>query len=314
MAGIQGEAATSGRPVLTTGGFIAFSAAYGLFLASVQALGDASLNLLRTVPIYERLKPIVTTPTEVDSTKASPGQLKGEITLSHVHFRYQEDGPWVINDVSLEVQPGEFIAVVGLSGCGKSTLLRLVLGFESLGKGAIYYDGQDVNSLDLRLLRQQLGVVLQVSKVLPAEIYRNIAGTSSRTIEEAWEAAEMAGLADDIRQMPMGMYTLVSEGGGTLSAGQRQRLLIARALVNKPKLIFFDEATSALDNRAQAIVTESLERLEATRIVIAHRLSTVIRAHRICYLEGGKIAEMGTYEELMAQNGLFAQLARRQMA
>ena len=200
------------------------------------------------------------------------------------------------------------------SGCGKSTLLRLLLGFERCTSGTIYYDGQDINSLDLRLVRRQMGVVLQVSRVMPTDIYRNIVGVSTRTVDDAWDAAEMAGFADDIRAMPMGMHTYVAEGGSTLSGGQRQRLLIARAIVNRPRLLFLDEATSALDNQTQAIVSESLERLEATRVVIAHRLSTIVNADRICVLEGGRIAEMGTYAELLERDGLFARLARRQMA
>ncbi len=303
------EAGTSG---ITTGDFIAFSAAYGLFLAAMQALADASLNMLRVVPIYERLKPILTTPAEADRSKVYPGKLKGEIAISRLHFRYQEDGPWVLKDLSLKIKPGELVAFVGSSGCGKSTLMRLLLGFEMPTTGGIYYDGQDISSLDVRMLRRQLGVVLQVSRVMPADIYRNIVGASSRTLDEAWEAAEAAGLAADIRVMPMGMHTYVAEGGGTLSGGQRQRLLIARAIVNKPKVLFLDEATSALDNRTQATVTESMDRLDATRIVIAHRLSTIIHADKICYLEDGRIAEMGTAEELIAKDGLFAQLARRQ--
>jgi ATP-binding cassette subfamily C protein len=216
--------------------------------------------------------------------------------------------------VSLKIKAGEFVAFVGSSGCGKSTLMRLMLGFEQPGSGSIYFDGQDLQSLDIRLVRQQMGVVMQQSRVMPTEIYRNIIGASSRSIDDAWEAAEKAGFAEDIRNMPMGMHTYVSEGGGTLSGGQRQRLMIARAIVNKPKIIFLDEATSALDNRTQAIVTESMDRMDATRIVIAHRLSTIINADRICYLQGGQMIEMGTYQELMDKNGMFAELARRQMA
>jgi ATP-binding cassette subfamily C protein len=310
---MQAAAESNARP-LTTGEFIAFNAAYGLFLAAMQALGDASMSLLRIVPIYERLKPILMTEPEVDPSRAFPGRLTGEIEIAHISFRYAEDGPWILRDLSLKIKAGEFVAFVGGSGCGKSTLMRLMLGFERPSSGAIYYDGQDMNSLDVRLVRQQMGVVLQVSRVMPTEIYRNITGTSSRTIEDAWDAAEKAGLAEDIRNMPMGMHTYVSEGGGTLSGGQRQRLLIARAIVNKPKILFLDEATSALDNRAQAMVTESMDRMSATRIVIAHRLSTIINADKICYLEGGRVAEMGTYDELMAKGGLFAELARRQMA
>jgi NHLM bacteriocin system ABC transporter ATP-binding protein len=316
MLGDQQQAATEGgAAALTTGEFIAFTTAYGLFLAAMQALGDASLNLLRAVPVYERFAPILSTPPEVDSTRAFPGKLTGEIELSHVSFRYSDDGPWILRDVSLKMAPGEFVAFVGPSGCGKSTMMRLMLGFERPTSGTIYYDGQDLNSLDLRLVRQQMGVVLQQSRVLPTEIYRNILGaSSSRTIDDAWEAAEMAGLADDIRNMPMGMHTYVSEGGGTLSGGQRQRLLIARAIVHRPKIMFLDEATSALDNRAQSIITGSLDRLDATRIVIAHRLSTIVNADRICFLDGGKITEQGTHGELMERAGAFARLATRQMA
>ena len=304
----------SGRSDFTTGDFVAFNAAYALFLAAMQALGDASLSLLRIVPIYERLKPIITTPGEVDGSKAYPGKLKGQIEMSHVSFRYSADGPWIINDISLKIEPGQFVAFVGSSGGGKSTLMRLMLGFETPTRGAVLFDGQDLSSLDMRMVRQQMGVVLQTSRVMPTEIYRNITGVTSRTIDDAWEAAEKAGLAEDIRNMPMRMHTYVSEGGGTLSGGQRQRLMIARAIVNKPKILFLDEATSALDNRAQATVTESMDRMDATRIVIAHRLSTVINADKICFLHQGKVAEMGTYQELMDLNGMFAQLARRQMA
>ncbi len=192
--------------------------------------------------------------------------------------------------------------------------MRLMLGFEVPASGTISYDGQDLSQLDLRMVRQQIGVVLQVSRLMPTEIYRNIIGVSSKTIQDAWWAAERAGLAEDIKNMPMGMHTYVSEGGGTLSGGQRQRLMIARAIVGRPKILFLDEATSALDNRSQAIVTESMDKMDATRIVIAHRLSTIINADKICYMEGGKIVEMGTYDELMKKDGLFAALAKRQIA
>jgi NHLM bacteriocin system ABC transporter ATP-binding protein len=299
---------------LSTGSFIAFNTAFATFMAAMQALADSSLSLLRAVPIYERIKPILETPPETDESRADPGKLRGAIAVSHVHFRYNEDSGWILRDVSFSIRPGEFVAFVGPSGCGKSTMMRLLLGFEKPGMGSIYYDGQDFSSLDARLVRQQLGVVLQESRVLPTDLFRNIVGTAQRTMDEAWEAAEMAGLAEDIRQMPMGMHTVVSEGGGTFSGGQRQRLLIARALVNKPKIIFCDEATSALDNKTQAVVTQSMDRMEATRIVIAHRLTTVANADRIFYFDGGQIREEGTYDELMAKDGLFAALAKRQIA
>ncbi len=312
---VQKSAAEQGGSAgITTGDFIAFNTSFGLFLAAMQSLSEASLSLLKAVPIWERLTPILTTEPEIDNTKAAPSQLKGEIEISHIHFRYTSDGPYTLRDVSLKIRAGEFIAFVGGSGSGKSTMMRLMLGFEKPEKGSIYYDGQDLASLDLRLLRQQLGVVLQDSRVLPADIYRNIVGTTSRTVDEAWEAATASGFADDIRQMPMGMHTYVSEGGGGFSGGQKQRLMISRAVVNKPKILFLDEATSALDNRTQAIVTESMKKMRSTRIVIAHRLSTIIDADRICYLESGELKEIGTYDELMEKDGLFAALAKRQMA
>lgn len=314
LMAIQRAAAAKGQPSsMTTGDFIAFNAAYSAFLAATQSLGDASLDLLRVVPIYERLKPIITTPAELDETKAYPGRLRGEIDVSHVSFRYSPDGPWILDDLSIKMQPGEYIAFVGSSGCGKSTLMRLLLGFEMAEKGTIYFDGQDIANLDLREVRQQIGVVLQTSKLLPSDVFRNIIGSTDLTINDAWEAATLAGLADDIRALPMGMHTYLSEGGGGFSGGQQQKLLIARALVRKPRILIFDEATSALDNRSQKTVTESMDRLQATRIVIAHRLSTIINADRICYLEKGHVIEQGTYEELMKLDGKFALLAKRQM-
>ena len=299
---------------LTTGQFIAFNAAYGAFLGAMVALSEASLNLLRSVPIYERLRPILETPAEVDSDKASPGELTGAIDVSHAHFRYRPDGPWILNDVSLSIRPGEFVAFVGGSGSGKSTLMRLIVGFEKPEKGIVSFDGKDLATLDLREVRQQMGVVLQDSQLLPVDIFRNIVGTSSRTIEEAWEAAKKVGLEKDIRAMPMGMHTYVMEGGGGFSGGQKQRLLLARSVVHNPRILILDEATSALDNKSQAQVTASTEKMQATRIVIAHRLSTIINADRIVVLEKGVIKEIGNFEQLMAQNGLFAELARRQIA
>ncbi len=300
---------------LSTGQFIAFNAAFGMFLTACLTLSEASLGMLRVVPMYERLKPILTSPPETDTLKAYPGQLKGRIELSHLHFRYQQDGPWILRDVSLLIEPGEFVALVGPSGSGKSTLVRLMLGFETPEKGSIYYDGQELSTLDLREVRSQLGVVLQSGQLIPTDIYRNIVGgDTSLSLEDAWEAARLAGLADDVAEMPMGMHTFISEGGGGLSGGQKQRLLIARALVRRPHILFLDEATSALDNRTQAIVAESMDRLQATRVVIAHRLSTIRHADRICVVDHGEIVEQGNYEELIAQGGVFAQLARRQQA
>jgi len=209
---------------------------------------------------------------------------------------------------------GETVALVGRSGCGKSTFVRLLLGFEKPKYGAIYYDGQDLSELNLASVRTQMGVVLQNGQLMTGDIFSNIVGTMALTQEDAWAAAEAAGIAEDIRNMPMGMQTVISEGSSNISGGQRQRLLIARALVGKPAILVFDEATSALDNRTQAIVTESLKKMKATRIVIAHRLSTIRDADRILVMERGRIVESGTFDELKEKGGLFAQLVARQVA
>jgi ABC-type bacteriocin/lantibiotic exporter with double-glycine peptidase domain len=215
--------------------------------------------------------------------------------------------------VSLEANAGEFVAIVGPSGSGKSTLLRLLLGFETPESGTVYYDGQDLSGLDVNALRRQLGVVLQNSSILAGTIRDNIIAGGAATLDEAWAAARAAGLEDDLRSFPMGMFTMVSEGGTNLSGGQRQRLLIARALAGSPRVLFFDEATSALDNRTQAIVADSLDRLHITRLVIAHRLSTVQTADRICVIENGRVAQQGTFQQLSQQEGLFARMMARQM-
>lgn len=309
--------ATAGRAVaggLTTGSFLAFYSAFTSFIVAVTATTGALIASINVVPLYQRAQPILETLPEIDEAKAAPGKLSGDIEVNHVHFRYAEDGPNILNDVSLHIKPGEFIAVVGSSGSGKSTLLRLLLGFERAQAGTVYYDGQDLSQLDLRAVRHQLGVVLQNSQLMSGDIYSNIVGSKRLTVKDAEEAARMAGLDEDIRQMPMGMYTVISEGGGTFSGGQRQRLLIARAVVSKPRIILFDEATSALDNHTQAIVSRSLEGLKATRVVIAHRLSTIINADRIIVMDQGKVVQSGNYRELINQAGLFAELAKRQLA
>jgi NHLM bacteriocin system ABC transporter ATP-binding protein len=306
--------AVSNGSRLSTGAFLAFNAAFAQFLSNAIALGAAFTAVLQVVPTYERVKPLLQTLPEVDDAKSDPGELRGSIEVSHVSFRYSENGPLVLNDVSLSINPNEFVAFVGPSGSGKSTILRLLLGFEKPESGAILYDGHDLSGLDVRSVRRQIGVVLQGGKVMTADIFTNITGSSGLTLEDAWEAARLAGLDEDLTEMPMGMQTLVNEGGSTLSGGQRQRLLIARAIVNKPRIIFFDEATSALDNRTQDIISRSLESLAATKVVIAHRLSTIMKADRIFVVQKGQIVQSGTYEELLDQTGLFADLAKRQIA
>jgi ABC-type bacteriocin/lantibiotic exporter with double-glycine peptidase domain len=298
---------------LSVGAFLAFSAAFAQLLAAAAATAAALNSVAQVVPLVERVRPIIEALPEADANRADPGELTGEIEISRVSFRYQSDGPPVLDDVSLQVPPGTFVALVGPSGSGKSTLLRLLLGFETPTAGSIYYDRRDLAGLNLQAVRRQIGVVLQHGRVFAGDLLSNIVGSSLLTLEDAWEAARLSGLDEDIRQMPMGMHTVLGEGGSTLSGGQRQRLMIARAMASRPRLVFFDEATSALDNATQAVVSRSLEGLKATRLVVAHRLSTIRHADLICVLEAGRIVQQGRYEELMRREGLFAELVKRQL-
>ncbi|MFV3127219.1 NHLP bacteriocin export ABC transporter permease/ATPase subunit [Niveispirillum sp. KHB5.9] len=307
-------AAVASFAPLGTGAFAAFNAAFSQFFAATLAMTMAMTSALSAAPLYERLKPLLQAMPEPNHVQAAPRLFTGAVDISHVSFRYAPSGPLTLDDVSLRIQPGEFVAIVGASGSGKSTLFRLLLGFEQPQGGAIYYDGQDLVGLDLGAVRRQLGVVLQNGKLIPGPLFANIIGSTPRlTVDDAWEAARLAGLDQDIRAMPMGMHTVIAEGAGVISGGQKQRLMIARALAARPRILLFDEATSALDNTTQAIVTQSLRELKATRIVIAHRLSTIIEADRIFVMDRGRLVESGTYAQLMEQGGAFAALAKRQV-
>jgi ABC-type bacteriocin/lantibiotic exporter with double-glycine peptidase domain len=293
---------------------LAFNAAFGSFTHGTTLLSNTMTEVLQVIPQWQRTQPILQSVPEIDLTKADPGRLTGRISIDHVTFRYQLDAPLILENISIQAAPGEFIALVGASGSGKSTILRLLLGFETAQTGGVFYDGQDLAGLDVDAVRRQFGVVLQNGQLTAASIFENITGSSLTTLDEAWAAAHMAGLEADIENMPMQMHTMVSEGGGNISGGQRQRLLIARALVHKPRILLFDEATSALDNTTQAIVSKSLEQLQVTRVVIAHRLSTIQNADRIYVLQGGRIIQQGKFDDLATDtNGLFARLMARQI-
>ena len=293
--------------------YFAFTAAYGSLMGAFTMLSGTAATGAQIKPILEMAEPFLKTEPETQEKKEIVTNLNGGVELEHVSFRYDEDSPFILNDLSLKIRPGEYVAIVGRTGCGKSTLMRLLLGFEKPEKGAIYYDGQDIESLDLCSLRRRIGTVMQQSGLFQGDIYSNIVLTApSLSIDEAWDAAEKAGIADDIRAMPMGMYTMVSEGGGGISGGQKQRLMIARAIAPKPKLLLFDEATSALDNKTQKQVSEALDAMGCTRVVIAHRLSTIRHCDRILVLDGGTIVEDGSYDELIEKGGFFADLVARQ--
>jgi len=293
--------------------FMAFNASYGMVNCAIMSLAGVAVTFANIKPVMEMVEPLLKTVPEVGENKKVLTRLSGNIEINNVSFRYNEEMPWVLDNISLKIRAGQYVAIVGQTGCGKSTLMRLLLGFETPQKGAIYYDGHDITKVDVRSLRQNIGTVMQNDKLFSGDIFANIIISAPwLTLDDAWEAAELAGIAEDIRAMPMGMHTLISEGSGGISGGQRQRLMIARAIVHKPRILMFDEATSALDNITQKQVSDALDSLKCTRIVIAHRLSTIRNCDRIIVLEKGKIIEDGTYDELINKGGYFAELVARQ--
>ncbi|MEU3841337.1 NHLP bacteriocin export ABC transporter permease/ATPase subunit [Streptomyces sp. NPDC028635] len=301
------------RGALSAADFLTFNTSVTMLLTSVTQLTGAFVSAVAALPLFEEIRPVLEAAPEVPAASTRPGPLSGAIEARRLSFRYSDDGPLVLDDVSFEVRPGEFVAVVGPSGCGKSTLLRLLIGFDRPLSGSVLYDGQDLAALDQSAVRRQCGVVLQHAQPFTGSILDVICGTEPYTPEEAMAAAEMAGLAEDIQRMPMGLHTIVA-GNGAISGGQRQRLMIAQALIRRPRILFFDEATSALDNETQRTVIESTKALNATRIVIAHRLSTVLDADRVIVMENGRVAQQGPPAQLLADTGgRLHELVRRQM-
>ena len=301
------------RSGLSQSSYFAFTSAYSMLMAAFMSVSGIALSVAQVQPTLEMAEPFLKAEPETANGRETVTQVMGGVELEHVSFRYSDNLPYILKDLSLKIDPGEYVAVVGKTGCGKSTLVRLLLGFEKPEKGTIYYDGRDIASLDLPSLRKRIGTVTQDAGLFQGDIYSNIVITAPElTLDDAWEAAEKAGIADDIRSMPMGMNTFITEGQGGISGGQRQRIMIARAIAPQPKLLIFDEATSALDNKTQKKVSEALDAMGCTRIVIAHRLSTIRHCDRILVLDGGVIIEDGTYDELIAKNGFFAELVERQ--
>ena len=302
---------------MSVGELLAVHAAFGQFQAAALGMLGVLPALVGLVPAWERLQPILQTAPEgsqigLDPVRRDPGPIRGRVELRDVSFSYSTDGPRVLHGVDLRVEAGEMVALVGPSGSGKSTCLRLLLGFEQPDQGGVFFDDADLRTLDLQALRRQFGVVLQHGNPSVGTVFHNIVGTQNVGMDEAWWAAEQAGIADDIRAMPMGMFTMVSQRAASFSGGQRQRLLLARAILRRPRLFFLDEATSALDNSTQEKIVDYLNSVGAGRLVIAHRLSTIRRADRIYVLDGGRVVEEGRFDTLIAQGGLFSRLAARQ--
>ncbi|NEB95241.1 NHLP bacteriocin export ABC transporter permease/ATPase subunit [Streptomyces bauhiniae] len=302
------------KGAMSAASFLTFSTAVTMVLTSVTQLTGAFVSAVAALPFFEELRPVLDATPEVRAGSTRPGPLTGALEARRLSFRYSDDGPLVLDDVSFAVRPGEFVAVVGPSGCGKSTLLRLLIGFDKPVSGSVLYDGQDLGALDQSAVRRQCGVVLQHAQPFNGSIMDVVCGTEPYTPEEVMAAIELAGLAEDVQRMPMGLHTIVA-GSGAVSGGQRQRLMIAQALIRRPRILFFDEATSALDNDTQRTVIESTRKLNATRVVIAHRLSTVMDADRVVVMEDGKVIQQGSPAELLADTGgRLHELVRRQLA
>lgn len=303
------------RSKMSVADYYSFNVAFGMVSSAFMSMVGITTTLAQFKPILDMIHPILDAVPEIDENKKAITKLRGNIELNHVTFRYSDDSPIIINDLSLKIDAGQYVAIVGRTGCGKSTLMRLLLGFEKPVSGSIFYDQRDINTIDLRSLRKKIGAVMQNGKLMQGSIYENIVlSAPTLTIRDAWVAAHMAGIDKDIEEMPMGMFTMIGEGAGGISGGQKQRLLIARAVAPGPGILMFDEATSALDNITQKKISSALDDLKCTRIVIAHRLSTIKQCDRILVLDGGKIVEDGKYEELIEKGGFFSKLVANQIS
>jgi ATP-binding cassette subfamily C protein len=310
---IFAAASSSAGRGLSTARFVGFNAALLQVLVALVALGPALAAVVAAIPLLESAGPILREVPEITFDGTDPGVLTGEIELRQVSFRYHPSGPLALDDVSLRISPGELVAIVGPSGSGKSTLIRLLLGFDEPQQGTVLFDGQDLGRFDVERMRRQIGTVLQNGGLLPTDIFTNIVGVSGGTMDDAWRAARVVGLAEQIERLPMGMHTIVSEQGSTFSGGERQRLMLARAVVGRPRIMLLDEATSAIDAQAEEEIARSLGAIAATRVVVAHRLTTIANADRIHLMLGGRIAASGTYDELRERSDTFAELADRQL-
>ena len=315
MAGLFAVALYRSEHGLGVGSFLAAYAAFMIFFGAMSQFGLSFSAIAAILPTIEQAAPILAARPRKTASGTSIVDLQGELRIDHVTFRYTEDGPLILQDVSVHARPGEFIALVGESGSGKSTLLRLALGLESPLSGAVYYDGHDLERLNRQSVRNGIGMVAQDAPLRPQTVLDNIIGTGDDlTLEDAWRAARLASVDQDISVMPMGMYTVTSEGSSAFSGGQTQRIMLAAALVRTPKVLLLDEATNWLDNETQSKVMEEIEKLSITRVVSAHRLSTIRRADRIYVLQEGRVIQRGSFDDLMEEDGVFRDMALRQMA
>jgi ABC-type bacteriocin/lantibiotic exporter with double-glycine peptidase domain len=294
--------------------YIAYCSVLTIATEAIQQFQRITKVLAQLAPEIKLCRPLLEAQPETDEGDIFLKDVSGNIEIRGLKFRYDEDMPYLFNNLNLRINAGDYLALVGPSGCGKSTLVRLMLGFEKAESGSIFYDEHNLDDINKPSLRRFcISICLQDGQLVEGTIRDNILfGNDSYTDEEVWEAAKNAALDKDIQAMPRGMDTPISADGQGVSGGQRQRILIARALIRKPKIFLLDEATSALDNISQHIIAENLARMKCTRITIAHRMSTIRECNRIIVLDGGKVAEDGNYEELLAKGGLFSDIIKRQ--
>ena len=306
--------AASGRTV-PVGEFLVVYTVFAVFQSAIARLGESFGAVAAMLPAFDQMSPLLAAVPETEVGGEPLEYLGGEILFDHVSFRYDPDGPLILDDVTIRAGPGEFVAIAGESGAGKSTLFRLALGIDWPSAGAVYYDGRDLRRLNLKQVRRKMGAVPQSVGLHPQDLWDNLVSHHEEAVsEEVWSAVRTADIEDQIKGMPMGMMTMVGTSGAVLSGGESQRVTIARSVIGAPRIMLFDEATNWLDNESQAKVMRNLTALTSTRIVIAHRLSTLEQADRIYVLQSGKVVQSGSFKELIDVDGVFRELVKRQIA
>ncbi len=314
-AGVLLFAVAEGDRNIPVGDFLVVYTVFIIFQSAIARLGESFGAVAAMLPAFDQMRPILAAVPESEIEGAPVEGLGGEVLFDHVSFRYDPDGPLILDNVTIHADPGEFIAIAGESGAGKSTLFRLALGIDRPSAGAVYYDGRDLKHLNLKQVRRKIGAVPQSVRLHPQDLWDNIvAHHEGATTDEVWKTARTAGIEREIKAMPMGMMTMVGASGSVLSGGESQRVTIARSLIGNPRIMLLDEATNWLDNESQAEVMQNLALLTSTRIVIAHRLSTLEQADRIYVLQAGRVVQSGSFEELVEVDGVFRDLVERQLA
>ena len=309
------SAAAVGDRNIPVGDFLVVYIVFIAFQSAIARLGESFGAVAAMLPAYEQMRPLLTAVPEAAAEGEPVERLGGEVLFDRISFRYGTDGPLILDDVTIRARPGEFVAIAGESGAGKSTLFRLALGIDRPAAGAVYYDGRDLRHLNMKQLRRKVSSVPQSVRLHPQDIWDNIVTHhEAPTTEEVWRTTRAAEIEKEIKAMPMGLMTMVGTGGAVLSGGESQRVTIARSLLGNPRVMLLDEATNWLDNESQAKIMENLAVLTSTRIVIAHRLSTLKQADRIYVMQAGKVVQCGSFSELMEEDGVFRELVKRQLA